>query len=681
MKEEESVSELSSRHTGACARVWQGLACGRSARAAGVLLPALLVTAVAVGMGQFDLPVGPRAVPFYHRGEGQPPWNLASERLEGPWKADAHGVSLAPGQSGAITVKIDRNADTRLALTLAVPAVNGAHYAVSVSGDGETFHAVARDRPFDREALDLPSDLASRRTVWVKLTASVAPAHEPFVVTQVRLVGRTAAQTWPNFPLASFIMLTPVLAYAVRRSLAPSGAGWFGLVVLAGMAVLSAGVTTDTSHGAAPEWNALFGDRTQDAYLMAPYAALLGLWGWHIRIWNGVHPLSGHWGLWGLLGAVAWGGSERVIELARVWGSRLDIDTLGYITLAGQMQGPYDTGKREPLYLWLLKGWFALAGSGELQIRALTMVISLGLIVAAYKFFRDYTGQALIGVLIAWLLSQNPYLISLSVRGLRDEAFGIAVLAVAYLVFVPGLRLSLRGQAAGLAVAGAAAQLLRLTSAVFLIPLFAGWAWKQGWRKSWLLMVAALLFVGAVFVPHLAHNSRAFGDPLYSLDIHAKFFRNTEFMVVKQTTCEGCPTPEALAGDREAGRRIGPLDYLFGMHSLGEVARATLASYRDIYLSPTWWFESQVGTRNTLVYGWYLLGLVLVLASPYRAMLAVIVVVANVIPFMLPFGLEPRHLAQTAPFATFVLAFGLWKTMEWTLNRPAAKQAAGLAPG
>ncbi|MGH7259184.1 MAG: glycosyltransferase family 39 protein [Nitrospiraceae bacterium] len=665
MKEEEPSREFSQEHVG-------------------VLLPALLVTAVAVGMGQFDLPVGPRAVPFYHRGEGQPPWNLASERLEGPWKADARGVRLAPGQSGALTVKIDRNADTRLALTLAVQAGNGAHYAVSVSGDGETFHEVAQDRPFDREALDLPPDLARQRTVWVKLTASVAPdapAHEPLVVTQVRLVGRTAAQTWPNLPLASFVALTPVLAYAVRWSLASSGAGLFGLVVLAGMAVLSASVAAGSSQGAAPEWAALFGDRTQDVYLMAPYAALLGLWGWHIRIWNGVHPSSGHWGLWGLLGAVAWGGSERVIELAKVWGSRLDTDTLGYITLAGQMQGPYDTGKREPLYLWLLKGWFALAGSGELQIRAFTMVISLGLIVAAYKFFRDYTGQVVIGVLIAWLLSQNPYLVSLSVRGLRDEAFGIAVLAVAYLVFVPGLRLSLRGQAAGLAVAGAAAQLLRLTSAVFLLPLFVGWAWKQGWRKSWLLMVAALLFVGAVFVPHLAHNSRAFGDPLYSLDIHAKFFRNTEFMVVKQTTCEGCPTMEELAGDREAGRRIGPLDYLFGMHSIGEVARATLASYRDVYLSPTWWFESQVGTRNTLVYLWYLLGLALVLASPYRAMLAMIVVVANVIPFMLPFGLEPRHLAQTAPFATFVLAFGLWKTMEWTLNRPAATQAAGLAPG
>ncbi len=652
-----------------------------SSKAACVVLPALLVATVAVGMGQFDLPIGPRAVPFYHRGEGQPPWNLAGERLEGPWKADAHGMSLAPGQSGALTVKINREADTRLALTLAVQAAKDAHYAVSVSGDGETFHAVARDRSFDREALDLPADLARRRTVWIKLTASVATAQEPLVVTQMRLVGRTARRAWPNLPLASFIALTPVLASVVRQSLAPSGATRFGLAVLAGMAALVASVTGGSSPGAESEWAGLFGDRTQDAYLMAPYLALLGLWGWHIRVWNGVHPSSNHWSLWGLLGAVAWGGSERVIELARVWGSRLDTDTLGYMTLAAQMQGPYDTGKREPLYLWLLKGWFALAGSGELQIRALTMVISLGLIVAAYKFFRDYTGQAVIGVLIAWLLSQNPYLVSLSVRGLRDEAFGIAVLAVAYIVFVPGLRLSLRGQAAGLAVAGAASQLLRLTSAVFLIPLFAVWAWKQGWRKSWPWMAAAALFVGAVFAPHLAHNSRAFGDPLYSLDIHAMFFRNTEFMIVKQTTCEGCPTTEELAGNREAGRRIGPLDYLFGMHSIGEVARATLASYRDIYLSPTWWFESQIGTRNTFVYVWYLAGLALVLASPYRMMLAVIVAVANVVPFMLPFGLEPRHLAQTAPFATFVLAFAFWKTMEWTLDRLAAKPAATLAPG
>jgi hypothetical protein len=649
---------------------------------AGVLLPALVAAAVLIGTGRFDLPVAPGSAPLYHRGEHQPPWNLADERLDGAWAVSPDSLRLAPGQSGTITLDVPREPGTRLALTLTGQRGAHAHLAVAMSEDGRTVREIARDPLLGPDPLEFAPEQDRRAPMQIKFTASVdaqASPDDALTLTMVRLVGRTSGRTVTNIPLAALLVLTPMIAFFIRCSEDRHGAMAYGMSVAAGMALLG-WLVLSPDAGGPTGWQSLFGDRRQEFYMTLPGLLLLGLWGWRLRAWEGAHPWTDRWGWCAVLGALAWGGSRRVLELATVWGSKLDTDTLGYMTLARHLQSPYDTGTREPLYIWMLAGWSALAGMGEWQVRLLSLMCSLGLIAAAYVFFRAYTGRVVLAALVAWLLSRNSYLVGLSVRGLRDEVFALLVLAVAAAVFAPHRRLSLRGQAALLALAGAAAQLLRLTSLTFILPLTLLWTWQRGWRKSWAPAAGALLFVVVVFVPHLAHNSRTFGDPFYSANLHAKFFRNTEFVLVQEGSCEGCPAKEDLARDREAGRTITPLAYLFGMHGAGEVAAKTLESYGTVYLSPTWWFESQVGTRTLPAFALYLFGLGCVLAGPHRIMPGLIVLVANLTPFMLPFGLEPRHLIQTAPFATFVLAAGTWTAIEWLLTRTATAGRPGEAP-
>jgi hypothetical protein len=337
--------------------------------------------------------------------------------------------------------------------------------------------------------------------------------------------------------------------------------------------------------------------------------------------------------------------------------------------IAAKLQSPYETDHREPLWIWLTRGWLDVAGWGALEMRLLSLACSLLLILAAYKFFSDYTGQWVVGAGVAWLLSVNPYLVQLSVRGLRDELFALAVLAVAHLACVRPSALSPRAQAAGLALGGAAMQLLRFNSYPVLLALLAWWAWRQaaGQRR---LVLLPLVFIAALSVPHMAHNARAYGDPLHSVNVHFTWFRNYEFSVVKDRPCEGCPDREQYYVTPYAGPRVTAFEYVFALHSPGEILLDTLEGYRRMYLARTDWFRVQSSTDSILGYAVFLVGLVALLRGPHRGILLLLVLQANLLPFVMLRNADIRLAVGTIPFATAVVAYGGW----WL-----ARQAVDLA--
>ena len=83
-----------------------------------------------------------------------------------------------------------------------------------------------------------------------------------------------------------------------------------------------------------------------------------------------------------------------------------------------------------------------------------------------------------------------------------------------------------------------------------------------------------------------------------------------------------------------------------------------------MYLRPTDQFEIQIGTQAHPAYVFYLLGLGLLLFSQHREMIAVIVLLANAVPFAVSLGIDPRLGVQTVPFATFILAYAIWWLFE-----------------
>jgi hypothetical protein len=103
-----------------------------------------------------------------------------------------------------------------------------------------------------------------------------------------------------------------------------------------------------------------------------------------------------------------------------------------------------------------------------------------------------------------------------------------------------------------------------------------------------------------------------------------------------------------------------------------EVVRDTLEGYRRMYLARTAWFRVQSSTDSLLGYGVFLVGLGALLMGPRREVLFLVVVLANVLPFIM---LQNAHsdirlAVGTIPFVTFIVAYGAW----WL-----AGQAVGVA--
>ena len=650
-----------------------------------VALLAVVTAAALVAGGHFDFAISTRPVAFFDGSCGPRLWSNGIEcQREGEWEVSQTGWALKPGQSGQVLAKVELTPESaltrrlaggradrraRLALALSGTAASGTRIDVALSEDGRSFTPLEQRVLLDGNKVALASLKDGQDKFWIRLTVAgggTAGDGSSVVFSRVRVMATKAPLAIPNLAIAALLVLTPLLAYSLRAETENRWAMPYALGVLCGMAVLVEAITRTWTFADDPIrwWELTTDGEERDRYLFLPYLLLLGLLGW--RSWG--RPMPGKrlvpWVWCALAGIFVWGLSRRIVAFAQVVDQVLESDVLGYREIARGATSAYDTHFREPLWIWITKGWLTLVGWDAPQVRMLSLVMSLIMVAVAYKVFRDYTGRPLIGGLVAALLFMNPYLVRLSVRGFREEAYTAAVLAVVYFALVPTPALSLRAQAVGLALAGAAMQLLRFNSYTILLALLALWAWRKA-EGARALAAVPLLFILAVSVPHILHNQKAYGDPLYSINVHVSWYRNYEFAVAKDMPCEGCPSREQYFVTPYAGPPVTPFQYLFGMHSLGDIAMTTLKGYWKIYLAPTDWFAVQSGSRFLPVYAVYLLGLGLVLASRYREIVAVIVVLANFLPFLSTYNMEARIAVYTAPFVAFILAYGL----AWTFDK------------
>jgi hypothetical protein len=660
------------------------------------LLAVSIATATALlSIGWFDVSASVGSVIVSDDSCAAPPTRFETIpcQLTGDWRKTADGWALAPGGSGAITARIEfqpprrlldvtsgshPSGHARLRLGLYGAPVLSIRTRALLSFDGVSYAEAVREVPFDGSMIDLASPADDVRALWIRLEmrhAGEGPAGPPAVLSRARFVAAKTPAVVPNVVIAGFLVLIPLLAYRIRMVTGPARAFPFAVALLGALVVLLGAIITTWTQPADPLrwWDLVTDGQDRDAYLAAPYFALVGLLAW--LQWNGRVADSRWLGAraFAVLGIVVWAVSRRVVGLMKVLDVRLDPDVMSYMQIAANMRTPYGTDHREPLWVWATRGWLDVAGWGALEMRLLSLLCSLALILAAYKFFSDYTGQWMVGAGVAWLLSVNPYLVQLSVRGLREELCAVAILAVAYLVYVRPSSLSPYAQAAGLALGGAVLQLLRFSSYPILLALLALWSWRQspGQRR---LVLLPLAFIVAVSVPHAVHNARVFGDPFYSVNIHFSWFRNYEFVVRRGLPCEGCPDREKFFTTPYAGPRITPVEYVFGLHSPGEIARDLLEGYRKMYLARTDWFRVQSSTDSLPGYVLFLVGLGALLMGPNREILLLVVILANVLPFIM---LQNAHsdirlAVGTIPFVTFAVVYGGW----WLVRQAAALAAA-----
>lgn len=626
-----------------------------------ILTLSIVVAVAAVAAGRFDSVTGTRPVVVHdQRYERMAAHSTETVRLEGDWRSGPGGLELLPGRSGSIAVPVVTDREGRLSLFLYARTAPGFHHVVAVSADGRAYREILRDVSLDGLRIDLTKSAGHLTSFWLKVSVTGSPgtAAESLMLSRIKIVEVKAPLSVPNPFVAMMLVLTPVLAYHTRRSLAGAGAVGFALAVLAGLAALAEASMWTKTTDPLRWWELVVAGQGRDMYFLLPYGLLLARWAWQSGLTNGPEFRLKTWSAFALGGVLLWGASLRLGAMLEVGWGALNPDAITYMKLAELMTSPYDTGLREPFWIWMIAGWFRLVGESPLALRGLTFLLSLLVLWGAYAFTRAYTGKPVMGLLVAGFMAVNPFLVTLSARGLREEAYLLAVLGLAAILLVPHQRLSTQGESVCLALAGAAAQLLRFNSYTFLVPLLAWWVWRKP-KERLALVAIPLLFIGAVSVPHLQHNANQFGNPLYSVNAHFMWSRNYEFVILKGTGCAGCPTKEQFEINSVSGTDIGAFEYIFGMHSIGEVVRYTAEGYGKMYLAPTDLFEIQSGTRSRWLFPFYVLGLGLVLFSARREVLLLVLLLANGVPFAMTLGIDARLGIQTAPFIALILATGL----------------------
>jgi hypothetical protein len=628
---------------------------------------ALVVVVAAAAAGRFETVTGVRPAVTVDRAIDRAAFSQgANLRLEGAWRATGTELSLTSGQSGTVALPVTTDGEGRLSLFLHGHRASSFHHKVEISDDGRRYRTVLQEPSLDGLRIDLTRAAGHLKSFWLKVsvTGVAGPPSESFRLSRIKVVEVKPPLSVPNPFVALIVALTPVVALLTRRSLAGAGSVGFAVAVLCGLTMLAEASAWIKADNPLRWWELVVAGQGRDVYFFVPYALLLIRWAWQTGLTDGPTFRARSWSVWALTGVLLWAASLRLEALLEVGWGPLNPDTMTYMKLAELMTSPYDTGLREPLWIWMIAGWFALVGATPLALRLLTGVLSLCVVWAGFAFARHYTGKPIVGLLVAACLAVNPFMVTLSTRGLREEAYLLAILGLASLVLIPQRRLSVGAQAAALGIAGAAAQLLRFNSYTFLVPLLAWWVWKQP-KERLAVVVLPILFIAAVSLPHLQHNARQFGDPLYSVNAHFMWSRNYEFVVLRGTGCDGCPSREEFEQNSVSGKNIGAFEYVFGMHSLGEVVRYTAKGYAEAYLWPTDLFEIQSGTKSLWLFPAYLVGLAVVLFSAQRELYVLIVLLANGVPFALSLGIDARLGIQTAPFIALMLGIGLAWLGSW----------------
>ncbi len=288
-------------------------------------------------------------------------------------------------------------------------------------------------------------------------------------------------------------------------------------------------------------------------------------------------------------------------EVLRVSGTMLDEDARGYYSYAQKMQLAGDQGfysahfeKREPLFIFVVKLFFALFGASPTHLRFVSFACSLVTIYLTYRIGREWFHEAA-GLTAAFILSIHPYLIQLSARGLREEWFTALILLFVYCGYItPALngrvRAVLSGCIAGCICLTRSECVPMIACILLLYPLLIGRKW------SYAMAASALVLSLSMWLPHQYSMYKKYGDFFYTANQYARFYANREF-----AGTPGFPTTEEIAAKgMYYGPKITPLAYYWNLHGSRQLLFGSLEGFAKIHLKMPLAFISGRGNAGTM---------------------------------------------------------------------------------
>ncbi len=580
------------------------------------------------------------------------------------------GLALRPGASGRVAWDMRSGPEPR-GVKLWFAGGADVRWTVSCSSDGRTFRLLRQGSEFSGALVEL-SPCSSGDRVWVRLQATYPPARdgpETLVLSRFEILKLKKVASITDFPSLGSALALLAAAIAAARTLPGSRFRRTAAIALAASAL---GLIA-LSPAAFETYGGAFG--LSGNPLLALATTLLG-GALAFALLRRDEASARRLAVPALLVVVVFGLLSRWFELRASLYQGLVPDADTAFVIIGNMRHAYDTSTREPLWIWLGRGFVALAGGDRIGLPLLSTFFSVLCIPLVYLFASRYTASRVVGLVAAAFLAGNEFFVRACSQGHRTELLVAGVTLFAFFVFVPGVGPRRRG--IGLAVAGTAAALTNIGTLAVVLPmgLWAAVKFKLGWRG--LALIGATLTV--FLAPHLVYNFKTFGDPFYfTRQLIPTFFRNYEFMVLKKVQCQGCPSPQELARSSYSGTRITMSEYVFGMHTPGEVIGRIVEGYGRVYLRRSGELAVLLGRRSAdggaavALYVLYLVGLGMLLVGGHRELLLLPLLWLNIGAFLVPLGVDPRLVTPPIVFACLAMAL----PFGWSLK--ASRLAFGRA--
>lgn len=477
-------------------------------------------------------------------------------KLEGDWILRPGELSLPPGKEGRFVARFMKKETSRPRVLLyTFRAPKGASLIASINDEQK------KTVPLNGRRFILEGKPGERFT-HVEITANAPPGDKPVVFLKGidHFAYRTDARKITPFPVLLFILFFPLLCFL------PAGGSRKDFIAALFLPLIMA-LLDLLFHLSSPTVTITF--------------FVIICWFLYSDFlkrkkgfrWKGEYDAVLIMAFMLLALTMRWPGLVESV------GHRLDPDAAGYLEIAREGKGLFQTSCdkapyiREPLFIWTVRAAFLSGSRDDTAIRFLSMVLSVLMIPTVFLTGRRWFGRVP-ALLAALACSLNPYFVSMSVRGLRMELYIICVLVFLYSLEWLKEKDAWSGVRSG-AAAGACV-LARITSLSFTIPLTLYFGIRNKTRPLNLAIAIVVPFV--MIAPHLVFNWRNTGDPMFSSNIHARFYRNREF-----AGQPGFPTKEEAAKDPYTGQSLSTLSYIFRLHSIPEVVSITSRGVFNIF--------------------------------------------------------------------------------------------------
>jgi dolichyl-phosphate-mannose-protein mannosyltransferase len=378
-----------------------------------------------------------------------------------------------------------------------------------------------------------------------------------------------------------------------------------------------------------------------------------------------------------LVGRYAWEGPGWAVEAARAierthpdalrWQPSEEItggDPFHYVGRARAMRWFYEADVREPLFPALTRLMLGPTGGRVLAVH-LASAVGSALVVLATYLLGAAAFSRVTGLLAALFFAVERDALWWSAEGFRDDTFTLFVVLGAFaLVRLRRRPTATRALVAGVLLGGAC--LTRITALSFVVPallwLAAGRGEEARGRRRGVAVAGATLL--AVVGPFLLACTLAYGDPLYSVNYHTKFYRSRSGL--------------------EFQHSMGWLDYLRAGSPLAEQAETGLRGLTTYPFQNKWRgfdaFSGWIGGPLSLC---AVAGLALFALRPAGRLLLV-VLATSLLPYAftwrIPGGAEWRFTMHAYPFDLLAAALTVVTCASVAAQRLAARRASS-SPG